>query len=261
MPLSGAKTYIRPMKILLSPAKSLREESWDPLVPLTMPFFIEESSLLMNNLKQLSVDDIASLMTISEKLASLNYSRFQDWDKTLPGAVPAIHLFNGDVYDGFDIQSISAEAARTANVAVRILSGLYGILKPYDKILPYRLEMGRPFPEKNGLYRFWKEKLTSVLEGEDVIYNLASGEYAKSVDLKSLAKAGARIIEPRFEDRNPKGEFKVISFFAKRARGLMARWLIENPGNHIAEFRTAGYSYAADLSTELRPVFRRENTI
>ncbi len=256
------------MLILLSPAKSL---SYDLDVPAsvsqTTPLFIEQAQKLMQDLRKLSQPQIASLMKLSDKLASLNVTRFQEWtpDHDVDNAHPAVYLFDGDVYKGLNIGEIEDKHLLTLNEHLLLLSGLYGVLRPFDRILPYRLEMGTKLDNFAGanLYAVWKDitanylnhRLEKLPAEKQVIFNLASNEYFKSVDKKQL---NYPVISPEFKDYK-NGQYKIISFFAKRARGLMARYLVEHgcqPGT-LNSFNVDGYQYNPELSTDSAPVFTR----
>lgn len=254
------------MIILLSPAKSLDFESPLGDVDSTLPDFLDQSQLLVDRLKQLSPAELASLMAVSDSLALLNVSRYAEWKAPYPRGKsrPAVLAFNGDVYEGLDARSLSADDLRFAQAHVRILSGLYGMLRPLDRILPYRLEMGIRLdnPRGSDLYAFWGDRLTEVLSSavgktkSAAVVNLASVEYFKSIKPKKLA---VPVIQPVFEDWSG-GRFKVVSFYAKRARGVMARYAIRgrlvDPAA-LKSFAEEGYAFAADVSDDLRWVFRR----
>ncbi|HMW73343.1 MAG TPA: peroxide stress protein YaaA, partial [Cellvibrionaceae bacterium] len=222
------------MLALLSPAKDLDFDSPILDIKATQPRLPEHSKDLMQTLKQAQVADVAALMHLSEKLALLNYTRFQDWRWPQPKrrARQAIWAFNGDVYQGLQARSWAAEDVAFAQSHVRILSGLYGLLRPLDAILPYRLEMGTSLATERGrdLYQFWGETVTQLLnkdlkaEGSGLVVNLASQEYFKVVKPKHVA---GRIIEPVFKDYHaPSGTYKIISFFAKKARGQMCAYIV-----------------------------------
>ncbi len=255
------------MITIISPAKSLDFES--PLVTRqkTQPTFLSESELLIKQLKKLAPHDIASLMKLSDKLAQLNYDRFQAFTPpfTLENARQAILAFKGDVYQGLDTSSMSSDNFKFAQKHMRILSGLYGLLKPLDLIQPYRLEMGTKFVNNKGknLYEFWGEQINHSLEKalskqqSPELINLASNEYFKAVKAKQLSY---QIITPHFKDFK-NGQYKIISFFAKRARGLMSRYIIQNEINSpddIKEFEMDGYKFDQKSSTENEPVFLRK---
>jgi cytoplasmic iron level regulating protein YaaA (DUF328/UPF0246 family) len=255
------------MLFLLSPAKSLDYETPVGDVPHTLPQFLPQSAELIEVLRPKSPQQIAELMNLSDALAALNVARYETWTPkfTAKNSKQAILAFNGDVYDGLDAKSLSPEALRWAQQHVCILSGLYGVLRPLDRMQPYRLEMGTALanPKGKNLYAFWDAQIAEHLnhllakDTSPVIVNLASQEYFKAVDLKTLK---ARVIECVFEDYKG-GQYKIISFFAKRARGLMARYATLNQVNHpdgLRAFDLDGYAYAAAASSPDRLVFRRK---
>ena len=256
------------MLFLLSPAKSLDYETPLPAdLPHTQPQFIPQSKALIAVLRTQSPQQIAGLMSISDKLAALNVARYEAWSPkfTTKNARQAIMAFNGDVYDGLQASSLSAKQLDWAQSHVCMLSGLYGVLRPLDLMQPYRLEMGTRLATDKGsnLYHYWGTQIADYLnqqQAEDdapVIINLASQEYFKSVDRKALR---ARVIDCSFEDYK-NGQYKIISFFAKKARGLMARYAIEHQAKTPAvlkKFNTDGYAYASDVSTADHFVFRRK---
>ena len=255
------------MLFLLSPAKSLDYETPVGDVPHTLPQFAAQSAELIEVLRPKSPQQIAELMDLSDALAALNVARYASWTPkfTAKNAKQAILAFNGDVYDGLDAKSLSAEALSWAQQHVCILSGLYGVLRPLDRMQPYRLEMGTALanPKGKNLYAFWGAQIAEHLnmkltkDTTPVIVNLASQEYFKAVDLKTLK---ARVIECVFEDYKG-GQYKIISFFAKRARGLMARYATLNQVNHpdgLCAFDLDGYAFAPAASSPDRLVFRRK---
>jgi hypothetical protein len=232
----------------------------------TLPEFVSESAKLIAELKKLAPQDVAKLMGLSDQLAILNVGRYQDWSKkfTEENSKPAIYAFDGDVYDGFDVKTLNAKAVAFAQDHIRILSGLYGALKPLDLMQPYRLEMGTSFKNARGkdLYAFWGSRVTDsikkVLEKQKmpVLLNLASEEYFKVLQPKEL---GCQVISPVFQDAKD-GKYKIISFYAKRARGLMARYVVENRITDpidLKGFNLDGYKYFAADSKLDKPVFRR----
>ncbi len=236
-------------------------------VPHTLPQFAAQSAELIEVLRPKSPQQIAELMDLSDALAALNVARYAAWTPkfTAKNAKQAILAFNGDVYDGLDAKSLSAEALSWAQQHVCILSGLYGVLRPLDRMQPYRLEMGTALanPKGKNLYAFWGAQIAEHLNQKlakdttPVIVNLASQEYFKAVDLKTLK---ARVIECVFEDYKG-GQYKIISFFAKRARGLMARYATLNQINHpdgLRGFDLDGYAFAPAASSPDRLVFRRK---
>ena len=236
-------------------------------VPHTLPQFLPQSAELIEVLRPKSPQQIAELMDLSDALAALNVARYETWSPkfTATNSKQAVLAFNGDVYDGLDAKSLSPAALDWAQQHVCILSGLYGVLRPLDRMQPYRLEMGTALanPKGKNLYAFWGTQIAEHLnqrlakDTAPVIVNLASQEYFKAVDLKTLK---ARVIECVFEDYKG-GQYKIISFFAKRARGLMARYATLNQVNHpdgLRAFDLDGYAYAAEASSPDRLVFRRK---
>lgn len=254
------------MLIVLSPAKSLDYKTPVKVKAPTMPEFVSESAKLIADLKKLAPQDVAKLMGLSDQLATLNVGRYRDWSKkfTEENSKPAIYAFDGDVYDGFDAKTLDAKAIQFAQDHIRILSGLYGALKPLDLMQPYRLEMGTSLKNARGkdLYAFWGGRVTDsikkVLEKQKkpVLLNLASEEYFKVLQHKEL---DCPMISPVFQDAKD-GKYKIISFYAKRARGLMARYVVENritDPTDLKGFNLDGYKYYAAESTVDKPVFRR----
>ena len=255
------------MLIVLSPAKSLDYDTPPSTDKHTLPIFINESAKLVADLKKLSLQEVAELMDLSDKLAALNVARFGEWSKkfTAKNSKQAILAFNGDVYEGLDAASLSAKALDYTQDHVRVLSGLYGVLKPLDLMQPYRLEMGTAFKNTVGkdLYAFWGDKITLALKEElekqksKTLINLASDEYFKSVKADKL---GFPIVAPVFQDEKA-GKYKIVSFYAKRARGLMTRFIIDNKIDKAADlndFDYEGYKFAPKESTDAKPVFRRK---
>lgn len=255
------------MLIVVSPAKTLDYES--PLVTetYTQPELIDYSKQLIEVCRKLTPADVASLMKVSDKIADLNVGRFQEWSETftLDNARQAILAFKGDVYTGLDAQTLTEADFEYAQRHLRMLSGLYGLLKPLDLMQPYRLEMGTKLANEKGsnLYQFWGNVITDKLnqaiteQGDIVLINLASNEYFKAVKQKNL---DAQVITPVFKDCK-NGQYKVISFYAKKARGMMARFIIENRIESVADltqFNTAGYTFAEDESSATELVFKRE---
>lgn len=254
------------MLIVLSPAKSLDYKTPVKVKAPTLPEFVSESAKLIADLKKLAPQDVAKLMGLSDQLAVLNVGRYRDWSKkfTETNSKPAIYAFDGDVYDGFDVKTLNAKAVDFAQDHIRILSGLYGVLRPLDLMQAYRLEMGTAFQNARGkdLYAFWGGRVTDSLkkvlekEKKPVLLNLASEEYFKVLQAKDL---GCPVIAPVFQDAKD-GKYKIISFYAKRARGLMARYVVENRISDPADlkgFNLDGYKYCAPESTVVKPVFRR----
>lgn len=262
------------MYFLLSPAKSLNEKDALPVNLgnyYSQPGLIEHSQVLMKNLKAKEPIDLQELMSISDDLAQLNAKRNQDWawsenePFTDNNAKPAGYLFDGDVYSGLDMYHMDKETAIYVNEHLGILSGLYGVLKPLDLIQPYRLEMGTKLKNERGdnLYEFWGEAVTDTINArmadsdDKVLVNLASNEYFKVIKKKAL---NAEIITPRFEDEK-NGQYKVISFYAKKARGLMVKYAADNKltnAEQLKQFDWAGYYYCADASDDKTWVFRRD---
>ena len=252
------------MKLVLSPAKSLDFESQLPTEQHTQAQFLKQSERLNKILKKKSAKSLSKLMSISDALGQLNYERNQSWELpfTTDNARPAIYAFSGDVYRGLDAYTIPKDKIETLQNTVRILSGLYGLLKPTDIIQPYRLEMGTKMPvgTKKNLYEFWKKDITKALneelEDDELFLNLASNEYFKAIDKKTLKVPVVNITFKDFKN----GKYKVISFFAKEARGLMARYIVDSVAKSIDDikgFNYEGYGFSEDMSTETELVFIR----
>jgi len=251
------------MKILISPAKSLDFENNIETTQSSEPLFANKAMQINNTLKDLSAPDLGKLMNISPKLSDLNWLRNQDFKKKNSLQRQAIFAFNGDVYEGIDVTSISSSNHGKLQNTLRILSGLYGILKPFDNIKPYRLEMGTKISIKGSknLYDFWKKDITNSIlkeiEEDDIIVNLASNEYFSVIDSSLIEN---KIISPQFKDFK-NGKLKIISFYAKKARGLMTRFLIDNNINSssdIENFNSSGYMFSNDeTNNPLEPVFVR----
>ena len=253
------------MKIFISPAKSLDLKSDMPNIKYSIPIFTKEASKINSVLKQKSEKSLAELMNLSQKLSMLNWERNQSFEIpfTIKNSRPAIFTFNGDVYSGLDISTLKNDSYELIQKNLRIISGLYGLLRPFDLIQPYRLEMGTSLKiEKcDNLYDFWKSKITNAIDkeinDEEILVNLASNEYASVIDFKLLKN---KIISPIFKDFK-NGKLKIISFYAKKARGAMARYLIENKANSVndlLEFSNDGYSYSESESQKSNsPVFIR----
>jgi cytoplasmic iron level regulating protein YaaA (DUF328/UPF0246 family) len=254
------------MLIVISPAKSLDFESKPTTSEYTTPEFLNESEKLVARLKKMKPEKISKLMGISASLGNLNYERFQTWHLpfTPENAKQAVLAFNGDVYVGLNAPSLSEEKLQLSQQKLRILSGLYGVLKPLDLIQPYRLEMGTKFGagKAKDLYSFWSKKITPKVQeainesGSKILVNLASNEYYKSIDPKKLE---AEIVTPAFKDMK-NGEYKMISFFAKKARGLMSRFILENNidnADDLQAFDYEGYHFNPRLSRPGQPVFTR----
>ncbi|TPV34017.1 peroxide stress protein YaaA [Paucihalobacter ruber] len=252
------------MKLVLSPAKSLDFDTELPVEKQSEAVFLDEAAQINKLLKKQSVKKLGELMSISPDLSELNYQRNQDWQLPFKAtnSRPAVYAFNGDVYRGLDAYSIDNDKIDTLQNKVRILSGLYGILKPLDLIMPYRLEMGTKFPigKSKDLYQFWKSKVTTFLNNEmtegEVLLNLASNEYFKAVDKKQLK---ANVVDVDFKEFK-NGTYKTISFFAKYARGLMARYVVEHQIENVEDlkaFDLDNYNFDANLSTTNKLVFTR----
>lgn len=257
------------MLSIISPAKSLDLTSPVPDREYTSPRMLDESERLIDVMRGKSLSEVAGLMHLSDELAALNVQRYQDFETpfTSANARPALLTFAGDVYQGIAARTrFDDEDFTEAEQTLRILSGLYGLLRPLDLIQPYRLEMGVRLATERGrsLYEWWGDRITTRLAadldespGERVLVNLASREYVSAVDLDAL---GGLAVSPRFEDQGPRGDWKVISFNAKRARGEMAAWLVRHRVRTAADltaFDTAGYRYEPALSSATVPVFRR----
>lgn len=255
------------MLALISPAKTLDYESQLPLDTHTIPRLLDHSQQLIDVAKKLSASEIAQLMTVSEKIAKLNVDRFNDWqaDFSLANARQAIFAFKGDVYTGLDAYHLQADDLNFAQNHLRMLSGLYGLLRPLDLMMPYRLEMGTKLqnPKGHNLYEFWGETITNLINSDlaetqsEILVNIASDEYYKSV---KESKIKAEIIKPVFLDQK-NGKYKVISFYAKKARGLMARYIIENKlekAEDLKAFNSEGYYFDAESSLKGELVFKRD---
>ena len=252
------------MKIVISPAKSLDFEKTLPNNLFTKPVYLKQSKEIISVLKKLKPKDLSELMHISDNLAQLNWQRNKAFKTpfTTQNARPAVYTFNGDVYLGLDAYSIPEEKIAVLQNKLRILSGQYGILKPLDLMQAYRLEMGTQLPigEHKNLYNFWKETVTNALNKElkknELFINLASNEYFSVIDTKKLK---VPVITPEFKDYKD-GKLKMISFFAKKARGLMVRYIIDNDIETLADlkgFNYEGYSFDANLSKGNSLVFPR----
>lgn len=255
------------MLILISPAKKLDYASPFPPVGVTQPRLLAQAQCLVDQLKDYPPQQLASLMHLSDALASLNAARFAGWQQpfTSENAKPAVFAFNGDVYEGLGAASLGAEALAYAQGHLRILSGLYGVLRPFDLMQAYRLEMGTALQTARGkdLYAFWGSLITDTLNadlaasGSDGVVNLASEEYFKSVKRQALR---GHCVTPVFKDWS-KGQYKVISFFAKKARGMMVRHLLEQQAadrDTLLAFNGGGYAYHPELTKHAdEPVFTR----
>lgn len=255
------------MLTVISPAKNLDFDSKPHTETHSEPQFLTQSQLLIDELKELDTAQVATLMKLSDKLAALNVGRFNEWQTpfSLDNAKQAVLAFNGDVYTGLDAASLDEKGLAFAQKHLRILSGLYGILKPLDLMQPYRLEMGTKFANQKGkdLYAFWGSTLRETLEidaemADEILINLASNEYFKAVEAKKLK---ARIITPAFKDWK-NGQYKMISFYAKKARGLMTRYIIDNQINEpelLKGFDYDGYRYSEEMSSKDDWVFIRDH--
>lgn len=263
------------MLLVISPAKALDFTTPAPLPAQRSPRFVAHAAVLIEHLRALAPQEVAALMDLSDALTALNVARYRAWqpEHTSANSAPALYAFNGDVYEGLAARSLPDAAVAWLDDHLRILSGLYGVLQPLDAIQPYRLEMGSRLanPAGRDLYAFWREPVTAALRealhaqaaaGEPaVLVNLASQEYAKAIDWRVL---GFPVITPIFEDEQ-RGSYRVVSFYAKRARGLMVRFLaqraIASPEPLepavISEFAAEGYRYCPEASTPAAPRFRR----
>tara|TARA_Y100000813_G_scaffold126863_1_gene91215 strand:- start:2029 stop:2802 length:774 start_codon:yes stop_codon:yes gene_type:complete len=251
---------------VISPAKSLDFDNNAPLSDYSLPIFHKESQMIVNVLKNYSPEDLSKLMNISKDLGILNANRYQDYKTpfTIKNAKQAIFAFTGDVYKGLNPLSLTSNSIAYAQAHFKILSGLYGILKPLDLIQAYRLEMATKISinSSTSLYDFWSNNITSELKNNlqttnsKFLLNLASNEYSKSINMKSL---NAQVITPVFKDWK-NGQYKIISFFAKKARGLMSRFVLENKiknQNDLKSFDRDGYIFNKSFSTENSLVFTR----
>ena len=256
------------MIILLSPAKTLDYETKIKGPSFSSPYFLSKSKNLIKNLKSKKPEEISNLMNISEKLALLNSDRYKSWKgsrKESPSSKQAIFVFKGDVYQGLNIEEFKKKDLDYSQNHLRLLSGLYGVLRPLDIIEPYRLEMGTKLKISNtkNLYEFWSDDIANQILKDleliksNTILNLASNEYFNSV--KSLEKS-ANIISPAFKDLS-KGKYKIISFYAKKARGLMASWILRNKiqkEEDLINFNIGGYYFSETESSKNVPVFLRD---
>jgi cytoplasmic iron level regulating protein YaaA (DUF328/UPF0246 family) len=254
------------MLLLISPAKTLDFETPAPTTEFTQADFLKQSKQLINELRVLAPHDISTLMSISDKLGVLNFDRFVNWKTPFKptNAKQALFAFQGDVYTGMQADTFSEEDIQFAQQHLRILSGLYGLLRPLDLMQAYRLEMGTSFANSRGknIYEFWGETITSAVNKQlnelqsSVVINLASNEYFSAVKPRLLK---AEIITPVFKDKK-NGQYKIISFFAKKARGMMSAYIIQNrivEPKAIKQFDVAGYSFNAAMSSEREWVFTR----
>ncbi|OFZ67586.1 MAG: hypothetical protein A3D92_15030 [Bacteroidetes bacterium RIFCSPHIGHO2_02_FULL_44_7] len=252
------------MKILLSPAKNIDMSRTVATNEATAPYFIKDAEALMSKMRKFSAGKIGKMMSLSKDLADLNFERNQNWQATteLNGEnAHAVAIFNGEVYRGLDAPTMTPENLERAQADLRILSGLYGLLKPLDVIYPYRLEMGTKWavtPAKKNLYQFWGKRISTQLNSEekDCIVNLASAEYFKAADAKNLK---ARVITPVFKEYK-NGAYTMLMVYAKQARGRMARFIIDqeiHDAEQIKLFALDGYAFDANLSSEHEWVFTR----
>jgi cytoplasmic iron level regulating protein YaaA (DUF328/UPF0246 family) len=258
------------MLMVISPAKKLNFDLPSKTGIVTSPDFLDDAQQLIDELKKLSPAGVSTLMKLSDKLGTLNFDRFASWHTpfTKDNAKPAVLAFKGDVYTGMDAESFTAGDFKFAQKQLRILSGLYGVLRPLDLMQAYRLEMGTKFanPRGENLYKFWGNKITDALNAQlkktksEVLLNLASNEYFKVVDTTNVH---ADIITPVFKDQKS-GKHKIISFYAKKARGMMSAYIIKNritDVNKIKNFDTAGYRYNKSMSSAREWVFIRDEQV
>ncbi len=254
------------MLILLSPSKTIDSEGQFPVIKYSAPEFIEEAEFLAEKIKQLSRNDLADLMSLSEKLSVLNYDYYQHWNTSIQSkrSIPALFFYKGGVYDGLNAIEFNRGQILFANQHLRILSGLYGVLRPLDRVHPYRLEMRTRFALEEGgnLYSFWKDKITASVNYQlqrsqsKLLINLTSTEYFKVIKKKSIT---GKIITPVFLDQKY-GKYKIISTFAKKARGLMARFIIINRLDRVDQLKTfnlEGYQFDPERSQNDKWVFKR----
>ncbi|MDX2463884.1 MAG: peroxide stress protein YaaA [Porticoccus sp.] len=257
------------MLVVISPAKTLDYETPPTTEIHSLPNYLNDSAELISQLRQLSPPEVSELMGISEKLGDLNFGRFLNWEPrfTSDNAKQAVLAFKGDVYTGLDAENLSEKELVWSQDHLRILSGLYGLLRPLDLMQPYRLEMGTKLANKKGknLYDFWGDKITDGLNqvlveaSNQVLVNLASNEYFKSVNRSDL---NADVITPVFKDWK-NGQYKIISFYAKKARGLMSRYIIKNKisdPEKLKQFDVAGYTFNSTMSSAREWIFTREET-
>lgn len=259
------------MLTVLSPAKSLDYDTPAQIDTHSLPDFIEDSKELISHLRQFNPKQIANLMGISDPLADLNFARYQNWSPKFSSknSKQALLAFNGDVYEGLAAHTLNHQALDFAQHSIRILSGLYGLLRPLDWMQPYRLEMGTRLATARGkdLYAFWNDRLSIALnhilatEDEPTLINLASNEYFKAIKCSQLK---AQVITPVFEDWNKSTHnYRIIAFYAKRARGLMARYIIDHritDAHQLQSFNLEGYTFIKEASNEGTWIFRRKLT-
>ncbi len=243
------------MKIIISPAKKLNDRKIN-LQNTSDIQFLNETKYLIKELQKYSLIEIKKMMNISDKLALLNYERFQNWDLDSSDVMPAILLFKGDVYKGLKADSFSNEQLNFAQDHLRIISGLYGLLRPLDLVFPYRLEMGTNIQtnKADNLYEFWNDKLRlnliSEMKDNEILINLASNEYSKALELDQFKQ---KVITPVFKD-SKNGKLKVISFYAKRARGEMVNFIVQNKIKDISDIRSfnyGGYTFVSEENNEI----------
>lgn len=250
------------MIAIISPAKSLNFDNNAPFDISTTPIFLKDADYLANHLRKLKSSELGTLLQISPKLTQLNAERYASW-KMAPQK-QAVYAYNGDTYDGLDAYSLSKQEIEFAQKHLRIISGLYGLLSPLDTIKPYRIDMGTSFatPKGENLYKFWGDRITTQIQktikesGDNILINLASQEYFAAVNKKKLK---ARIITPSFKDKN-NGSYIIISFFAKKARGMMSRFIIQNAITDyemLVGFDSGGYHFNHGLSKGDNWVFTR----
>lgn len=260
----SVQLWLADMLILLSPAKSLDFDRPLPALESRRPRFHKETLELVSQLQNLDSRSLQALMQLSPKLAELNYDRYQDYDESLDAGRPALCTFTGDVYQGMDLDAWTDTEYQQAEQQIRILSGLYGLLRPMDRIQAHRLEMGTRLANHRGknLYQFWGARIAKAIASDvaaldhKIIINLASKEYFSSVQTNQI---DVPIIEPVFQDEK-NGRFKIISFYAKKARGRMADYIIRQRVQTVEalyQFEADGYRYAPEVSTKQQPVFRR----
>ena len=258
------------MLAVISPAKKLATDSQlPPELTMSQPQYLNDAAKLAAIMADKSPADLSRLMSISDKLSQLNAARYQAWQAAVDqNTQPAVMMFQGDVYQGLDAESLTIEQLNYTQQHLCILSGLYGLLRPFDAIYPYRLEMGAKLTNSKGsnLYQFWSETLTSAInqlveqQTQPTLIHLASNEYFSVINRSALT---VRVIQPIFKDYK-NGTWKIISFFAKRARGLMARYMALQNLNHpeqLKDFNLGGYSYNASMSTVDNWVFTRASTL
>ena len=258
------------MIAIVSPAKSLDFETTYSHITSTKPRLLKHTRKLVNILKKKKASEISQLMKISEKLANLNIERYQSFKETHTSEVskPNILAFQGDVYKGIQADTFQLDDLNFAQKHLRVLSGLYGLLRPLDAIQPYRLEMGTRlnFDNFKTLYEYWDRTILDLLladlkrQSDNIIVNLASNEYFKSIDKKDMP---AKVIDIKFKDLN-NGVYKVVSFYAKKARGLMARFMILNRINNpqkLKNFNLEGYYFDESTSSENKLTFKRDTIV